>query len=79
MRVIVEKTAEDNNNKRRTVVECESDDCGLDEALDMILRGLLAYGYSPNDIGETLLRFSSPPPAEEAEPQEQPKEELGEI
>ena len=82
MRVIVEETSDDNKNKRRTVVECEADDCGIDEALDMILRGLLAYGYAPNDIGETLRRFGSPVTDNtDTEPAsaEEPKKELGEI
>ena len=41
MRIVVEETVEDNNNKRRVTVECESDNVPLEEALDMILRGLL--------------------------------------
>lgn len=77
MRIIVEQSADDTENKRRTVVECESDNVGLDETLDMILRGLLSYGYSPNDIGETLHRFTTP--LESQEPEEQSQGELGEI
>ena len=82
MRVIVEESSDDNKNKRRTVVECEADDCSIDEALDMILRGLLAYGYAPNDIGETLRRFGSPAThSTDTEPvsAEEPKEKLEEI
>jgi len=75
MRIIVEQSAEKTENKRRTVVECESDEVNLDETLDMILRGLLAYGYAPGDIGETLTRFTSLP----AEQPEKPEGELGEI
>jgi hypothetical protein len=75
MRITVEQSAEQTENKRRTVVECESDEVNLDETLDMILRGLLAYGYAPGDIGDTLERFTSPP---EKQP-EQPQGELGEI
>jgi len=54
MRIVVEETVEDNNNKRRVTVECESDNVPLEEALDMILRGLLSYGYTSQDISETL-------------------------
>tara|TARA_R110000751_G_scaffold277002_1_gene378239 strand:+ start:1423 stop:1659 length:237 start_codon:yes stop_codon:yes gene_type:complete len=78
MRIIVEQSAEETENKRRTVVECESDEVNLDETLDMILRGLLAYGYAPGDIGDTLTRFTSPP-AEQPEQPENPQGELGEI
>ena len=75
MRITVEQSAEQTENKRRTVVECESDEVNLDETLDMILRGLLAYGYTPGDIGDTLTRFTSPP----TEQTEEPQGELGEI
>ena len=60
MRIVVEETVEDNNNKRRVTVECESDNVPLEEALDMILRGLLSYGYTSQDISETLVKFSQP-------------------
>ena len=66
MRVTIEETSEQNENKRRTVVECQFDDVGLEETLDMILRGLLSYGYAPKDIRNTINKFASAPtPPEE--------------
>ena len=50
MRVTVEETDKGTENKRSTTVECESDKVNVQETLDMILRGLLAYGYSMKDI-----------------------------
>ena len=75
MRVIVEDTAQDNENKRRVVVENENDTINIGETLDMILRGLMAYGYAPEDISKTLKAFAAVQP----EPAEEPKRELGEI
>ena len=65
MRVIVEETSKDNENRRRSVIECEDDNVNLDETLDMILRGLMSYGFSPKDISDTLRRFVAPPPPED--------------
>ena len=76
MKVIVEETEAENKNKRRTIVECESDDIGIDETLDMILRGLLAYGYTAGDIVNTLNRFATRAESEESEPKKE-QEELG--
>ena len=60
MRVIVEETNKETENKRRTSVECELDSASLDVTLDMIFRGLVAYGYTPADIRDTIqLMFNS--------------------
>ena len=50
MRIIIEDSSESNTNKRRTAVECESDEVGIDEAMDMLLRSLTAYGYRRDAI-----------------------------
>lgn len=77
MRVTVEETEEATENKRRCVVECELDRVNITETLDMIMRGLLSYGYTPQDI--TLgLRNLLTPPEEEKEDSEKPSE-LGNI
>ena len=66
MRVTIEETDEKKENRRRTIVECEFDNIGLEETLDMILRGLLSYGYAPRDIRNTINKFASGPmPPEE--------------
>ena len=75
MRITVEETSSDNNNRRRVTVECESDNVPLEETLDMILRSLLSYGYSSQDISETLQKFSQPTEQET----EEPAQNIGEI
>ena len=75
MRITVEETSSDNNNRRRVTVECESDNVPLEETLDMILRSLLSYGYSSQDISETLQKFSQPT----EQKTEEPAQNIGEI
>ena len=45
------------------------------ETLDMILRSLLSYGYSSQDISETLQKFSQPT----EQKTEEPAQNIGEI
>ena len=66
MRVVVEETNSATENKRKTTVECEKDDATLDVTLDMIFRGLIAYGYTPEDIRETITQMFTRPPANES-------------
>ena len=72
MRVTVEETQDGTENKRKAVVECEEDNTPLAETLDMISRGLLAFGYTEEAIGQTLHAYVDRPPEEE-------KSELEEI
>lgn len=57
MRIIIEETDQNSDNKRRSAVECEKDDVSIDTALDMIVRCLLSYGYDKSVIGEYLLKL----------------------
>ena len=75
MRVVVEETKADTENKRKTVVECEDDNIPVEETLDMIFRGLLAFGYTQEAIASGLQIMTSPP----AEEDPKPEPELGEI
>tara|TARA_R110002020_G_scaffold169683_9_gene359012 strand:- start:651 stop:878 length:228 start_codon:yes stop_codon:yes gene_type:complete len=75
MRVTVEETDKDTENKRTTTVECESDKVNVQETLDMILRGLLAYGYSMKDISLGLQALVAPP----VKSDEEKPSDLGDI
>jgi len=79
MRVTVEETEDKTENKRRCVVECELDRVNIEETLEMIMRGLLSYGYVPQDISRALHNLLSPP--KEKKEAEKPSEqtELGDI
>lgn len=79
MRIIVEESSTNNDNKRRITVECESDNIPLEETLDMILRGLLSYGYTSQDISDTLIKFTQPVEQEPGPDTEQPTQTIGEI
>ena len=78
MRVTVEETQDGTENKRKAVVECEEDNTPLAETLDMIFRGLLAFGYTEDAIGQTLHAYTTRP-EEDTPPPEEDKSELQEM
>lgn len=55
MRVIIEETNNDSENKQRAVLECEADNVTLDTALSLLLRALYAYGYNREDVTNYLM------------------------
>jgi len=71
MRLIIEETNEQTENKRRSVVECESDTVPVDETIDMVVRCLLSYGYNREAIGYFLVELTKDNPAPSTEDKEQ--------
>ena len=56
MRVTIEQTAAENNQK--TVIECEKDDVNLEDAMSMLLRALVGHGYDKQAVGAHFIELA---------------------
>jgi|TARA_Y100000310_G_C20181900_1_gene578551 thiamine pyrophosphokinase len=72
MRVIIEESNSENENRQSSHVECEKDDVDLEVAFNLVLRALYAYGYRQDHVAAYINALAAPPPegAEEGKPDE---------
>ena len=52
MRIIIEDTNQETENKQRGIIECEQDGIEVDNIMSLVIRTLLAYGYDRAVIAE---------------------------
>ena len=52
MRLTIEDTNADTENKQKGVIECEKDGIDVDNIMSMVVRAMLAYGYDRPLVAE---------------------------
>ena len=50
MKITIEDTNAETDDKQKGVAECEKDSVSLDKALHMVTKSLMAYGYRDQEV-----------------------------
>lgn len=58
MKIVIEDTSPDTDNKRKGISECDDDSLDVNRAMEMVTRALLSYGYQREQIADWLLDFA---------------------
>ena len=57
MKVTIEDTNESTDNRQKSSAECENDNTELDKVLQLVVKCLLAHGYTREDIRDYFLHM----------------------
>ena len=55
MKITIEDTNAETDDKQKGVAECEKDSVSLDKALHMVTKSLMAYGYREQDVRQWFI------------------------